>query len=242
VAGKRKRKLIEAVYEGNGRRVARLLDRGVSPNTRTEDGSTVLYLAAVHGDAWSVGALLVAGANPNKVSAADSEGTPLCAAASWGHGDVVDALLEARADPNLPERDGFTPLLWAAAGGWERCATSILDAGGDPTRPDDHGRTPLHRAAERGSLGLVRLLLERGARPDAVDDAGRTPWDVAHAWLGKDVAAVLRRDLLDGAPAGSTVTTRITVQVDVKYPAGGGRGREVERGHREIAALLAPSS
>src|SRR3954471_11333405 len=116
MSGKRKQKLFEAIYRGEGRKVRRQLRQGVSPNARDERGSTALYIASVQGEAWPAGELLAAGASPDLESGGDADGTPLCGAASWGHTAVLRALLEAGADPDRAEADGFTPLAWAVAG------------------------------------------------------------------------------------------------------------------------------
>src|ERR1700712_1694810 len=92
---KRARKLFEAIYRGDGRKVRKHLKRGVPANVRDEHGSTALYIASVQGEAWPVGELLAAGASPDRRSLGDSDGTPLCGAASWGHTSVLRALLEA---------------------------------------------------------------------------------------------------------------------------------------------------
>lgn len=243
MSGKRKqtRKLFEAIYGGDGRKVRKLLQRGLSPNARDEHGSTALYVAAVQGEAWPLGELLAAGARPNVVSRGDSDGTPLCGAASWGHAAAVRGLLEAGADPGLAEADGFTPLAWAVTGGSCDTVEMLLDAGADPNRPDAHGRTPLYRAAEHGQLALARLLLEHGADVTIADADGLSPIDVARAKAGTDVEAALRARAEEHAPAGSSVEIRRTISVHVSNADGGGRTLEIECSHQAIADLLAPS-
>jgi ankyrin repeat protein len=237
---KRQRKLFEAIYSGDGRKVRKLLRRGVSPNTRDEHGSTALYVASVQGEAWPVGELLAAGASPDVESDGDSDGTPLCGAASWGHTSALRALLAAGANPALPERDGFTPLKWAVSGGSLEAVTMLLDAGADPDQADTHGRTPLWLAAKRGRLEIVRLLLERGAAPELADGEGLTARDAALQHAGLDTETRLREEALHLAPEGSTVETRRVISVHVTYPDGSGHSsNELECSHETIAALLA---
>src|SRR4051812_30089585 len=104
-------RLFSAAFEGDGKAVAELLELGVSPAARDEEGSTVLYQAV--GSAWVVGVLLAAGAPPDEISGGEGEGTPLCRAACFGLRDSLNTLLRGGADPNVAESDGFTPLLWA---------------------------------------------------------------------------------------------------------------------------------
>ena len=78
---------------------------------------------------------------------------PLLACAAGGavaHPEVVNALLDAGADPAARTASGATPLHWAI-----RAAPAGSSA--------------------RGRLGVVDLLIARGADVDAVDGAGETP-------------------------------------------------------------------
>jgi ankyrin repeat protein len=243
MSAKRRRKLFEAIYRGDGRRIRKLLEHGVSPGARDEKGSTALYVAAVQGEAWPVGELLAAGASPNVESRGHADGTPLCGAASWGHTAVLRTLLAAGADPGMPEADGFTPLAWAIRGGSYDSAALLLDAGADPNRRDGQGRTPLLLAAEQGRLALVRLLLEHGADPSIADADGRTPRDAALATAATDVEPELRAGAVQHAPPGSTVETRHTISVQVTYPDGGSHSSiELECSHEAIATLLSGTS
>ncbi|MBD9735495.1 ankyrin repeat domain-containing protein [Streptomyces sp. H28] len=99
------------------------------------DGTTPLYVAAVHGDAATVRLLLAAGARPDTESrGAGSEGTPLCAAACWGHTEAVRELLAHGADPDLREDHGTgrTPLEWADTGPHPETAGVLVAAGAGP--------------------------------------------------------------------------------------------------------------
>ncbi|WP_199180285.1 ankyrin repeat domain-containing protein [Verrucosispora sp. ts21] len=75
--------------------------------------------------------LLAAGADPNVESGRGDEGTPLTAAAAWGHDDVVRELLAQGADPNLREDhgSGLSPLEWAVRNGNSE-TQALLEAAG----------------------------------------------------------------------------------------------------------------
>ncbi|MGX1273012.1 ankyrin repeat domain-containing protein [Streptomyces phaeoluteigriseus] len=112
-------RLVTAVLLGEGARVDALLRAGADPATADRDGATALYLASVQGHSGIARRLLEAGAPPDAESAgAGSEGTPLCAAACWGHTETVRTLLAHGADPGLREDrgTGWTPLEWARRG------------------------------------------------------------------------------------------------------------------------------
>jgi ankyrin repeat protein len=84
--------LIEATVTGDG---IDELEPDADLDEADDDGQTVLYCAAAHGENGDVETLLLAGADPNVEAAA---GTPLSAAAARGHLAVAESLLEAGAN------------------------------------------------------------------------------------------------------------------------------------------------
>jgi hypothetical protein len=174
---------------------------------------SALYEGALEGD---VDALLAQGADPNEET---SEGTPLCAAACWGHTRAVEALLRHGADPNQAEAGGYTPLLWATEFGHADTVHVLLEHGAAPTS--------LASAVAYGSPRIVKDLLDHGAQPTPED------LETAEAWAQADIEAELK-DQLDGEIR--------------RIPLEGGRERiEVhadegvlarETGHAEIVQLL----
>ncbi|MFG1664943.1 ankyrin repeat domain-containing protein [Streptomyces sp. Y7] len=130
------RRLFEAVLAGDASTTKALLGSGACPERRSSDGTTPLYLASVQGEADIARLLLEAGAPPDTESAGPgSEGTPLCAAACWGHTETVRQLLAHGADPNLREDHGTgrTPLEWADDGPHPATAEILRAAGALPT-------------------------------------------------------------------------------------------------------------
>lgn len=133
-------RLFEAILSGDARSVEALLRRGASPQRRDTDGTTPLYLASVQGEAQVARLLMEAGAAPDTPSrGAGAEGTPLCAAACWGHTSTVRELLAHGADPHLREDEGtgWSPLDWANHGPHPDTA-EILRAAGARGGADPH--------------------------------------------------------------------------------------------------------
>jgi ankyrin repeat protein len=129
--------------------------------------------------------------------------TPLLFAAREGCAACIAALIDAGADPNLPDPDEVTPLLMALLNGRFDAAAALLDAGANVNKWDWWGRTPLYAAIDYNTLPtggrfdrpstddtqaieIVRRLLEAGANPNprlkllppyrnVLDDRGADP-------------------------------------------------------------------
>ena len=91
--------------------VEQLLDRGVNPNAVDWRGRTAVHVAARHGAAKNLHAILQAGGSPN---VQDQDGnTPLHVAIREGESNgkvnVVKALLAGHADPCIRDAKGHTP-------------------------------------------------------------------------------------------------------------------------------------
>eukprot|EP00438_Fugacium_kawagutii_P003499 Skav218380 [mRNA] locus=scaffold2066:283902:284564:- [translate_table: standard] len=106
--------------------------------------------------------LLSERADPN---VADSDSRwPLTQAALLGDERVVSLLLEARADPNLPQ-EGGRPIHVSTWQGNKAVTTLLLSSSADVEATDSTGCSPLCGAALKGHLTVVELLLKHGADP-----------------------------------------------------------------------------
>ncbi|MFE0724880.1 ankyrin repeat domain-containing protein [Streptomyces rochei] len=91
-------KIFDLARQGRTEELASYVDAGVPANLTNDRGDSLVMLAAYHGHADAVRALLARGAEPDRVN--DRGQTPLAGAAFKGETEVTKALLEAGADPS----------------------------------------------------------------------------------------------------------------------------------------------
>jgi uncharacterized protein len=188
--------------------VDRLLAAGASAEAALTSGETVLMTCARAGDATTVQALLAHGADVN-AKEHEHHQTALMWAAAERHPEVVQRLIEARADIRARSltyaqtvvgeqtqragreeltytvlRGGATPLLFTARVGDAESAKLLLTAGADPNDAQPDEVSALVLAAHSGNGEVAALLLDHGADPDAFGSG----YTALHA-------AILRSDL-----------------------------------------------
>jgi ankyrin repeat protein len=99
-----------------------------------------------------------------------NEVTPMHAAASGGHADILSLLLEHGADVDGRGIYNFTPLHHASLYGRLEAGKFLLDHGADINTRNDHGSTALSLAASDGYVEFAEMLLQRGAGVNDRDD------------------------------------------------------------------------
>lgn len=107
--------------------------------------------------------------------------TALHIAASGGHSDCVEALLNLGAYVDARTDMGLTPLHLAAGRGYMEPTRLLLDAGADALAEAEDGSLSLHLAAAGGHALVVEMLLERGGERQlrARNRLGQRPSEVA---------------------------------------------------------------
>ncbi|NLW48361.1 MAG: OmpA family protein [Firmicutes bacterium] len=149
-----------AVANGDTAEVQNLLDQGVSPNSKTDDGKTLLMLASYLGHMDIVKLLIDNGAD---VNAKDQDGkTALIYATEKNNLEIAKLLLENGADPNAADNKGRTALMYAAEKGQLDFVKLLLENGADLNAVDINGKTALQIAQDNNQTAIADLLSKWG--------------------------------------------------------------------------------
>jgi Ankyrin repeats (3 copies)/Ankyrin repeats (many copies) len=133
----------------------------------------------------------------------DDKCTPIFAAASEGHYDVVLFLIKKGAIVDSTTETGGTPLSEACDGGWYEIIELLLAHGANASHALKGGMTILHRVLQDGDVNymlLVKMLVNAGADINAKSDTNDTPLHMAvQAGNFKSVEFLLEMNVcLDG--------------------------------------------
>ena len=132
-------------------------------------------------DVSALAALLAAGFPPNSRDPGPRGGgtPPLSHAMEQGFDEAARLLLDAGADPNACDDNGWTPAFYAVRYGRADFLQSLLLAGADPNASDADQGSALTYAAWHGHAGCAKILLEHGADPQKPGRDNDTPFRAA---------------------------------------------------------------
>lgn len=154
-----------------------MLEHGGNITATDNIGFTPLFhSASKNGNEAAVAFLIERGASVNPAPTASEATTPLYEAANRGHNEICKLLIEAGADVNAKNHEGWTPLHAATDECCDEVVQLLLERGADPNaRSYTNGMTPLLIAASwapHPPCERVRLLLMHGADAMAEVDGG----------------------------------------------------------------------
>lgn len=169
---------------------------------------------------------------------------------------LIGSLLDAGADPDADDGDGYPPLIAALSSGRSdafEVVDLLLTRNADVFQRGVNDYTPLHLAAAQGDLAMVDLLLDHGAEPSAVTriDDRQTPVEVASAAGHPEIVARLtpiteRLDWEGASRSGDVAALKHMLAAGYAVDATDGNGRTAlmraaHAGHAHAAELLVAS-
>ncbi|XP_036174611.1 protein TANC1 isoform X2 [Myotis myotis] len=181
--------LCYAAAAGHMKLVCLLVKKGARLDHLDKKGQCALVHSALRGHSdvlqyllaceWSAGA-----PQPGALKKSHALQQALTAAASMGHGSVVECLLGLEKEHEIDVNGtdtlwGETALTAAAGRGKLEVCELLLERGAAVSQTNRRGVPPLFCAARQGQWQIVRLLLERGCDVNLSDKQGRTPLMVA---------------------------------------------------------------
>jgi ankyrin repeat protein len=171
--------LLAAVAAGDDGEVARMLDAGLSIETKdVRAAHSQAFALLIHCTCLLLGLLIL---HRSKLRPQENGDTLLANAAFNGHYSTAALLVKRGADVNAANRyDGDTVLMWAAVGGQIDICELLLRNGAEVNAENKKGYRALYRAAYKDHARIVRMLLVAGAEPRAVTKSNMSAWDLAN--------------------------------------------------------------
>lgn len=216
--------------------------------------------AAMYGNLKQIQQLIAGGVDVNAIASCDR--TALSLAIQGGHIPVIQALLDAGANPNLPDETddglpGTSPLMQAAstffATNRPDMVRLLIQRGANVNQQDAEGKTALMHALGYSDLGVITALIEAGADLNIRDRDGNTALMQAE-FTGKSKAVnILKQasasqeglkevELIQAVERGDVEKIKSLLQekINVNLRVGETTAlcRAAVKGHHEIAKLL----
>ncbi len=211
-----------------------LLDKGASPNARTERGDTALSLAKRRYDPRIIALLESAGARQERLYTSLSENAALVKASRLGDVAKVRELIKAGVKVNARQANGVSALLAASFENELEVAKVLIDAGADVNdvplglrkwaitassvsifdqeliKSASRGDTALLVSVRRNYPEMAELLLSSGADPSLSNHQGDVPIFVAASQGGEKVLELI---LSRGVDPNVLETEKLTVSM-----------------------------
>ena len=167
-----------AARRGDTEKVRTLIDFGADVSKRDRIFISPLEKAVADGNDACVRLLLEDGASPN-TTAGFFGVTPMHQVFFCPHDrtDTLTALIEAGADVNSCDVDGWTPLFWAAGRNGPGVLTNarfLIENGANVNHVDAKARALAFLSLTHNDMALLRILVACGARLDFRTLTGRT--------------------------------------------------------------------
>jgi ankyrin repeat protein len=112
---------------------------------------------------------------------------------------TLQILLQAGADPNLADEEGWSPLMIASSGGQLSLVKLLLESGAQvnkraKARSSLDGMTALMAAAHHGHSKVIEYLISKGAKPEIQSSKGLNAATIAALERHENVVQILRQN------------------------------------------------
>lgn len=184
-----------------------LLSIGVGVNDPTSSRRTMLH-AACDGGRLEMVKLLINKYRADITAADDKKWQPIHLAARKNPVDMLQLLIDQKANVNAAANLGSTPLIMATAMKLQPHVQLLLQRRADVNKADDWNRTALHVAAKNKDLPMVELLIKAGAKGGPKDKDGKTALDEAIAAGDPAVIALVEKVSPSAGPDRKSKTKR----------------------------------
>ena len=194
--------LVLTCEKGNENVINLLLNSGANPNIADTNGDIWLHKAARRECCTEVfQAVLSHGVDVNATNKKNK--TALVIACHKGNTDAINILLNAGADPNIPDCKGATCIHHAVIKGCSKdVLETIMNHGADVNATNKNNETALMLACEKGSKEAINVLLSAGADPSIAKADGDT--GLHYAVYGDCNKEVLQSILRHGVDVNAT--------------------------------------
>ncbi|OWF40712.1 tyrosine-protein kinase HTK16-like [Mizuhopecten yessoensis] len=166
------------------------------PKARTQGPTNILHRAVIEGNVQIVKDILNHSLCPDVNAKSEWGTTALHDACKYGFQDIVQLLIEHKADVEMKDRAGLTPLHRSCATNRAEMIPILVEKGGANLQSSTPKTSwvPMHDAAMRGHVKCIKALLKMNAplMPRAEDE--QTPLDLAIKYNRDDCIKLLNAE------------------------------------------------
>ena len=159
-----------------------LISCGVDTREGDQTKTTPLMLACQYGRFKNVECLLENDTRANIGMKNKISYAAIHYAAENGHADILEILIDKKAEVNFPGPSRMTPLHLASANGHYECVELLLENNAKILTKDKFRRSSLIMAVKNGNLKIASLLLQKGSMFNEPDSSKNYPLHYAAAY------------------------------------------------------------